>query len=249
MSYRPRLTPWPTEYADRLPVIEIFYSIQGEGRFAGTPSVFIRLKYCNLGCAWCDTRFTWDEVNIEDGELQTAEQISQRARAAVPGAIDPLDRVHIVITGGEPMLHQDRLSDLIDSLKTVGFDFVEIETNGMFAPSEELVSRVDWWNCSPKLSNNLLDPEIQFVPHALEAFVATGKADFKFVLQSPHELEEIIETYLRLLPADRIMIMPEGQTCARQLNAMSEIADICLEHGFRLSPRLHTLIWDNERGR
>jgi organic radical activating enzyme len=119
----------------------------------------------------------------------------------------------------------------------------------MFVPTEELARLVDWWNCSPKLSNNLLDSEEQIVPEALGALVATGKADFKFVLQAPHEIEEVIGTYLPLLPPDRIMIMPEGQTCARQLNAMSEIADICLEYGFRLSPRLHTLIWDNERGR
>ena len=249
MSYRPRIAPWPKEFADKLPVVEIFYSIQGEGRHAGTPAVFIRLKYCNLGCSWCDTRFTWDENNLDAGYLLTSKETAEQARAAIPGSVTLIDRVHVVITGGEPMLHQDRLPHLIAELKRLGFSFVEIETNGMFAPTEQMSEIVDWWNCSPKLSNNLLQTEIQFVPHALEALVATGKADFKFVLQAPFEIEELIDTYLPLLPADRIMIMPEGQTCARQLNAMSEIADVCLEYGFRLCPRLHTLIWDNARGR
>ena len=69
MHYEPQIEPWPNEFRDKLPLIEMFYSIQGEGRFAGCPAVFIRLRYCNLGCAWCDTRFTWEKGNIEEGEL------------------------------------------------------------------------------------------------------------------------------------------------------------------------------------
>lgn len=249
MSYSPRIAKWPTEFADKLPVVEIFYSLQGEGRFSGTPAVFIRLKYCNLGCAWCDTRFTWDEQKIDKGDLLDAGEIVTRAIATLRGAVSHLDRIHVVLTGGEPMLHQDRLPVLIAKLRAAGFTFVEIETNGTYAPTPDLIAAIDWWNCSPKLGNNLLDPEAQIVPDALRVIAATGKADFKFVIQAPQEVREVIDGFSALFPADRIVIMPEGQTCARQLNAMSELVDVCLEHGFRLSPRLHTLIWDNERGR
>lgn len=115
----------PTQYK----VNEIFYSLQGEGFYTGTPAVFLRFSGCNRACSFCDTDFATSHP-------MTAVQIAE-ACAAFPAR-------HLVITGGEPLLQLD--SDLLRLLKQKGF-FIQIETNGSLpAPVE-----VDWVTCSPKL--------------------------------------------------------------------------------------------------
>ncbi len=248
MSYTPKVAPWPKKFADKIPVSEIFHSIQGEGRYAGHPALFIRLKYCNLGCAWCDTRFTWEEGQIEAGELLTAEQITARATALLKDS-SLADDCHLVLTGGEPMLHQDRIPVLIASLQAAGFRFFEIETNGTYPPSAEMVACISWWNCSPKLSNNGLSAAENVVPEALRAIAATGRADFKFVIQSRRDLDELEITYSGLIPHNRIILMPEGTTPAKIDQVGRWLLEECRNRGYRFSSRLHILAWGNERGR
>lgn len=109
-------------------VNEIFYSLQGEGYYTGTPAVFLRLSGCNRACSFCDTDFAaFTEM--------TAEEIA-RACAAFPSR-------HLVVTGGEPLLQLD--SDLLRTLKLHRF-YVQIETNGSLPVPPE----VDWVTCSPK---------------------------------------------------------------------------------------------------
>lgn len=109
-------------------VNEIFYSLQGEGRFTGTPAVFLRLSGCNLKCSFCDT-------SHEDGvEMEPDEIIEEILR--YPSR-------HIVITGGEPSLQLDR--DFVDCLHQYGY-YVQVETNGV----KRLPDNVDWITCSPK---------------------------------------------------------------------------------------------------
>lgn len=109
-------------------VNEIFYSLQGEGFYTGTPAVFLRFAGCNCKCSFCDT-------DHADGREMTADEIAD-ACAAYPAR-------HLVATGGEPLLQLD--SDLLRMLKAKGF-YVQIETNGSLpAPPE-----VDWVTCSPK---------------------------------------------------------------------------------------------------
>lgn len=113
-------------------VNEIFYSIQGEGRFTGTPAIFIRFAGCNLACDFCDT-------DHEPHEVLSEEDIMQRI-AAYPAA-------HVVLTGGEPTLQLT--SSLLDKLHAAG-KFVQIETNGTVALKDGLESLIDWITCSPK---------------------------------------------------------------------------------------------------
>lgn len=109
-------------------VNEIFYSLQGEGRFTGKPAVFVRLSGCNLACPFCDTQH-------EAGEVMTEQQIVQ--------AISAYPSHHVVITGGEPTL---QLNDtLVSLLHEAGF-FIQIETNGTMP----LPAGIDWVTCSPK---------------------------------------------------------------------------------------------------
>ncbi len=249
MKYEPKIAPWPQAFGELLPVSEIFVSIQGEGRFAGHPAIFIRLKYCNLGCAWCDTRFTWDPDELEPGESLSPAQIVSRVRELMGRHSARPEDFHVVITGGEPMLHQDRIPDLLVQLKQAGFGFFEIETNGMFAPSVAMAELISWWNCSPKLSNNGLAAVQNLVAEALHAIAATGRADFKFVIKSDEDIVDIRRDYLPHIPADSVILMPEGWTVRRQLELMPNVIQLAAKYGFRFSPRLHILAWGNERGR
>ncbi len=112
---------------------EIFYSIQGEGFFTGTPAVFVRFSGCNLACGFCDTEHregSW----MSEAEI-VAEVVKFPAR-------------HVVLTGGEPGLFVT--GELIRKLKSRGC-FVQIETNG----TQELPEGIDWVTCSPKAEGEL----------------------------------------------------------------------------------------------
>ena len=113
---------------DSYKVNEIFYSLQGEGHFTGTPAVFLRFSGCNRCCDFCDT----DHAH---GNAMSGDEIADTC-AAFPSR-------HLVITGGEPLLQLD--SDLLRKLKSKGF-YVQIETNGSLPVPPE----VDWVTCSPK---------------------------------------------------------------------------------------------------
>lgn len=111
-------------------VNEIFYSLQGEGFYTGTPAVFLRLSGCNMACSFCDTQHQ-EGVNMTDEDI-VKEVKKYPAR-------------HIVITGGEPTLQLT--ASLTHALKCAGF-FIQIETNGSIALPEGC--EIDWITCSPK---------------------------------------------------------------------------------------------------
>ncbi len=111
-------------------VNEIFYSLQGEGHFTGTPAIFIRLAGCNLRCDFCDTDHrAFRELSEED----------------IMQAIAPYPARHVVVTGGEPMLQLT--PSLVERLHRAG-KFVQVETNGTVPAADALA--VDWYTCSPK---------------------------------------------------------------------------------------------------
>jgi len=116
-------------------IAEIYASLQGEGILAGTPSVFVRTSGCNLRCHWCDTPFTsWEPV----GEQRPVDDVFETVMA--------LDRDHVVITGGEPLLFPD-VADLTGALRERGLH-VTIETAGTIW----LDTGADLVSISPKLA-------------------------------------------------------------------------------------------------
>lgn len=256
-DYKPQLAPQPEDYGGKLPVSEIFHSIQGEGRWRGMPSVFIRLQYCNIGCYWCDTRYAWETGEIEKGTLYSPESLAQHVKSLTDYStsglkVHPPSSVvlpHIVLTGGEPLLHRDRIPALLELLRLAGFRFIEIETNGSIIPGDELLAAVNWWNCSPKLQNSRVSEEIRINPTAIRALALSGKADFKFVVRNRNDVEEIENSYGKWIGAEQIWLMPEGPSRDIQSSRMKEIAELSLAKGYRFTPRLQVLIWDNERSR
>lgn len=125
-----------------LPVMEQFYTIQGEGVYAGFPAYFIRLAGCDVGCVWCDVKESW---TTEGFPKETIEELS--AKAVASGA------QIVVITGGEPAMYD--LTELTQALRSKGFR-VHIETSAAY----ELKGDFDWVTLSPKKFKFPLDSEL-----------------------------------------------------------------------------------------
>lgn len=169
-------------------------------------------------------------------------------------AKDVLDRVlslnckHMVLTGGEPLLHQGFLPTVLSRLKKEGF-YVEVETNGTVTPTAEMLELVDCFNVSPKTSNSHVDRRVRTRRMALSALVASRKAWFKFVVSDLVDLSEVEELIIEFsIPRDRVMLMPEGTDSSLLLERSRWLVNICKERGFRFTPRLHILLFGNKRG-
>ena len=142
---------------------EIFYSIQGEGEFAGAPAVFVRFSGCNLACPWCDTDHSRGEEMTRD-ELETA----------VRGLLAGHDGAIIVLTGGEPALQLHGDEPLFQGFAR----FISIETNGTLPVPDW----VDWVTVSPKDIAAPVVPrpnELKFVfmPEHIPYYLSMQEAD------------------------------------------------------------------------
>jgi 7-carboxy-7-deazaguanine synthase len=215
-----------------LRIAEIFTSVQGEGPSAGTPSAFVRLQGCSVGCAWCDTKYSWD---AEGGEELTLETVLGRVKDA---------RVaNVVVTGGEPLEHP-ALVPLLDAIHGLGHR-IEVETAGIRVPPPV---PVDQWNVSLKLAHSGVPAERRLVSPAIDRFRDLG-AWFKFVVGDERDVDEVLAIQARHgLPAERILLMPLGMRREEQQALMPSTVEWCKRHGFRFSPRLQILIWGPRRG-
>lgn len=226
-----------------LVVSEVFGpTFQGEGPSAGRAAAFVRLGRCNLACSWCDTPYTWDWDRFDPAvELR---------RTPVGSVLDELVAMApeiVVVTGGEPLLQQRHLAPLLARCAAQGWP-LEIETNGTIVPDPAIVGLVHQWNVSPKLANSGIELGRRIRPDALAALQATGRAVFKFVVTHQDELAEVAEladTH-RLAP---IWIMPEGTDPTTVTQRARLLAQPVLDRGWNLTPRLHVLLWGDERGR
>jgi 7-carboxy-7-deazaguanine synthase len=228
--------------AETLAVAEIFGpTFQGEGPSTGQIAMFLRLMRCNLDCDWCDTPYTWDRDRFDLAAETTRVPV---ADAAVRLLAE--DTPLVVITGGEPLLQTAAVADLTRRLVAEGRR-VEIETNGTIAPTPELLE-LAWWNVSPKLRHSKILKGRRIKRGALSTFVASGRAVFKFVVQERGDLTEIDDLVDRY-GLDPVWVMPEGTSTTVILDRMRVLADAVLARGYRLSPRLHVLLWEDTRGR
>lgn len=159
-------------------VNEIFYSLQGEGRFTGTPAVFVRFSGCNLSCGFCDT-------DHQSGAEMTEEEITQQ----VCGYPSP----HVVLTGGEPTLQIT--TRLIEALVNAGKK-IHIETNGTRRLPEEMLPLIAWITVSPKFG---MIPEIQRIDELKVVFDMNHAGDIE-------KLDRVLTTHSEcyyLQPCDR----------------------------------------------
>lgn len=167
----------PTPYTLSLPVMEHFYTLQGEGFHQGKAAYFIRLGGCDVGCVWCDVKDSWDGgkhplFKIEDLIFNIKQ---------TPAEI-------VVITGGEPLMHD--LTELTKQLHEAGLR-AHIETSG----SSPLSGELDWITLSPKKFKAPL-PEV--VPHASELkIVVFNKSDFAWAEKWAAQVSPQCKLYLQ----------------------------------------------------
>ena len=230
---------------------EIFASLQGEGPSAGMPVAFLRLSRCNLACQWCDTPYTW-HFDGDERPHRGGTTFDRKANQLTLDITDVAQRIlalgqnHLVITGGEPLLQAGKLADLLELLPDMR---VEIETNGTVEPPARLDVRIDQYNVSPKLAHSGNARELALLPHMLDRWATDPRAWFKFVIAAPDDVAEVLELQrAHAIPPARTFLMAEGTDSATLTAREKWLAPLCLEHGFRLSDRLHIHLFGDTRG-
>lgn len=178
----------------RLPLVEDFYTIQGEGRHAGKPAYFIRLGGCDVGCRWCDAKYTWNPKMYPPTDIKT---VVERACACSAQAI--------VITGGEPLLYP--LGPLTRALHERGLE-IFIETSGTHPLSGEF----DWVCLSPKRQMPPLD----------EAFARAD--ELKVIVQSSDDFAWAEQCAARVGRKCRLYLQPEWSVYEKIIGPMVEYA-------------------------
>ncbi len=160
-----------------LPVMEAFYTLQGEGFHQGKAAYFIRLGGCDVGCIWCDVKDSWD---INKHPKIGIEQLVKTA-ASFPGRL-------AVVTGGEPLMHS--LDELTHQLHHFGFE-TNIETSG----SSQLSGEWDWICLSPK---KFKAPLCEIVPLAHELkIIVFNKSDFEWAELYAAQVNKSCKLYLQ----------------------------------------------------
>jgi 7-carboxy-7-deazaguanine synthase len=239
---------------------EIFHTLQGEGVSMGAPAVFVRLSLCNLHCVWCDTDHTWNfegtpwkhEKDAIQGYAKHRKEdvIIEMGIEEIAGKVRGFGCRRVVLTGGEPLLQEDGLVELMAALREDGEEwFFEVETNGTKMPGEGFLGAVGQMNVSPKLANSGMGAELRLKPDVLSGLAGTGKAWFKFVVQGEQDIAEIL-TLLETagIPVERVILMPEGRTVEELDKVAGWLAERCRDLGFRFSDRLHVRLWGDRRG-
>lgn len=167
----------PSLVTTQLPVMEAFYTIQGEGFHQGRAAYFIRLAGCNVGCFWCDVKESWD---AEKHARYTVDEIVEKAKKQ-PGRL-------AVITGGEPLMHN--LTALTTALQANGFE-TNIETSGSYVMS----GIWDWVCVSPK---KFRAPTTEALAAANELKVVVyNKTDFLWAEKNAAEVRDNCKLYLQ----------------------------------------------------
>lgn len=160
-----------------LPLVEDFYTIQGEGFHTGKPAYFIRLGGCDVGCRWCDAKYTWNPKLYPPIAVSS---IVERAASCAAQAI--------VITGGEPLLYP--LGILTEMLHKRGLE-IFLETSGTHSFSGEF----DWVCLSPKRQQPPLEEAFRRA-HELKVIIES-EADFDWAEQNAAQVGQCCMLYLQ----------------------------------------------------
>lgn len=208
-------------------VVEIFNSVEGEGKRAGLPCTFVRLFGCNLNCSYCDSRYACEG----DGYMiMTAEEIVSHVKN--------IECPYVTVTGGEPMIHSG-IHKLLRLLVDSGF-FVNVETNGSVSEltdyGSNLFYTVDYKTLSSGMSEKMDE----------EAFTRLDAWDVvKFVVGSTEDLNQALETMEKLNCRAQVFVSPIFGKIEPK-----EIVDYIQYHklwNWRAQVQLHKIIWDPEQ--
>lgn len=283
----------------KLKVSELFYSLQGEGRYQGVPSIFLRTFGCNFTCSGfgklpgelgeerlavdptkysdykqlplvktgCDSYASWDPRFKHLSKFFDHEELAVQMLDLSPVG---WNGVHLVITGGEPLLPgwQKQYPELLDRLYTDGLRHITFETNG----TQELTDEFYQWfehygfqfevtfSISPKLSASGESRSEAVNVKAVDDYYAVTKRYcaegseiyFKFVVDHEDHVNEVVdvmEEYRRVVgPWNPVYLMPVGGTGDLYYVNNKAVAEMALAYGYRYSPRLQVDLWKNAWG-
>ena len=210
---------------------EIFLCLQGEGKTIGQPRLLIRFNGCNLSCNFCDTKYTWGKGDIKINLNNYDNLLKENKRW--------------MITGGEPLLFQEEIKDLINIYRP---EFVEIETNGTIKVKDFLLNKINLFNISPKEEYYQVRKD-NVEPFLLEQKEKLNDYVLKFVIENKENLkiiEDIKSKYM--IDNNKIFLMPlsyfneEKDKTKRQ-----EIYNLALKENYNFCPRLHVVLFNKER--
>ena len=208
-------------------VIELFSSIDGEGKRQGFLTTFLRLHDCNIRCSYCDTLYSY-------GPESTFESMSVQA---VADAIEQLENHRITITGGEPLLQEPAIIELIDELtrRNARYDF-NIETNGTIIPSFHRDNV--WFTYDYKTPSSLAEDAMN-----LDIFkVATERDLIKFVVGSPEDLDCMRRIISKYPTVAQIYVSPVwGQIEAASIIDYMKTYNL---QNVRFQLQIHKFVWD-----
>ena len=290
----------------KIKVSEVFYSLQGEGRFVGVPSVFLRTYGCNFTCSGfgckpgekstgadevaksvelyktfndlplvetgCDSYASWHPAYKHLSPTQTTEELVERMLALTPNNMWQQNNgndVHLVITGGEPLLGWQRAyADLLSHDRMRDLKNITFETNGTQEIHKDFRHfLLDWtlnprlgkkgpsaltFSVSAKLSASGEKWEDAIRPDIVMSYQDLGHTYLKFVVETKEHIHEAIratDAYRRAGFTGLIYLMPQGGVVEPYDRNKKTIADICCEQGWNYSPRLHVDLWGNGWGK
>lgn len=170
-----------------LPLMESFYTIQGEGYYSGRSAFFVRLGGCDVGCSWCDVKESWDSSKHPQVAIDTIVTESIKSGAGF-----------VVITGGEPAMHD--LTELTMQLQENGIE-VALETSGTY----ELNGTINWYCFSPK----------KFKAPVQQAYLKAN--ELKVVINHPSDITWAEEHAAKVQPDCKLYLQPEWEKRERFL--------------------------------
>lgn len=286
-----------------LKIAEIFYSVQGEGIFAGVPSVFIRTFGCNFECrgfglpegkltgepelialnvddyetyedlplatTGCDSYASWHPKFKHLSPKMTTSEICERVMMDIDevrlyhSASGMPEMPHIIITGGEPLLGWQRAyPELIDKLYDLGFREFTFETNGTQPLSKDfkdylLTNSIKnkkinlTFSVSAKLpcSGEIWEQAIR--PEIVAEYQDYGKTYLKLVVANNHDVLDANTAVTEFQQGGfngPVYLMPSGGTNEEYDLTSLEVANLCMEYGYRYSPRLQVDLFKNAWG-
>jgi 7-carboxy-7-deazaguanine synthase len=277
----------------KLKVAEIFYSAQGEGKFVGVPSIFLRTFGCNFTCGGfgmargtcsternevkvelyksyldlplvstgCDSYASWDPRFKHLSPTYTTDEVVEKMLALVPGNNWQQangNNVHLVITGGEPLLGWQRAytkllkHDAMQSISNITF-----ETNGTQELHADLIEYFAGWTnstrevtfaVSAKLSASGEKWEDAVKPEIVCSYEKVGKVFLKFVVEKPDDFDEVdraVKAYRDAGFTGLVYVMPVGGVDSVYNGTRFKVADEAMLRGYCYSPRLQIDLWGN----
>ncbi|MDA3946340.1 MAG: 7-carboxy-7-deazaguanine synthase QueE [Helicobacteraceae bacterium] len=248
-------------------LVEHFYSIQGEGRYVGVPSLFIRLGGCNMRCegfgceqeapngkrvVGCDTVYAVNRENFAQNwiAIEDAKQL-----ISVLDQYELPENVDVVLTGGEPLMYADDpvFITFLEAMVGQGHR-ITFETNGSIAVDFESypVYKACVFALSVKLENSGESYNKRIKPNTIFALATNAKeAFFKFSIDADSidiGLDEQIEEIIAHAPKTQVYCMPVGSSKAEVEKNAEPLIEYCKVKGHTYSDRLHIRIWDEVHG-